>query len=85
MAIIYRGRCGSHRATLHKLPVSQMTNRQVWLTAGRILATHAEMTATYVRDDLSDTIGPKIGFENLRRIAAAVDAIVMAGPQMPRC
>lgn len=85
MAIIYRGRCSSHRATVHNLPVNQMTNRQVWLTAGRILATHAEMTATYVRDDLSDTIGPKIGFENLRRIAAAVDAIVMAGPHMPRC
>jgi hypothetical protein len=85
MAIIYRGRCGSHRATLPKLPVSQMTDRQVWVTAGRILATHAEMTATYVRDDLGDTIGPKIGFENLRRIARAVDAIVMVGPHMPRC
>lgn len=85
MAIIYRSRCGSHRAILHGLPLFQLTNRQVWLTAGKILATHAEMTADYVRDDLGDTIGPKIGFDNLRRIAAAVDAIVMVGPHTPRC
>lgn len=85
MAIIYRGRCGSHRGTLHGLPVFQLTNRQVWLTAGKILATHAEMTADYVGDDLGDAIGPKIGFENLRQIAAEVDAIVMVGPHMPRC
>jgi hypothetical protein len=85
MAIIYRSRCGSHQATLRALPVCQLTNRQVWLTAGKILATHAEMTADYVRDDLGDTIGPKIGFKNLRRIAAAVDAIVMPEPHMPRC
>lgn len=67
------------------LPMGRLTNRQVWLAAGTILAKHIEMTAEYVRDDLGDAIGPKIGFENLRRIAAAVDEIMMDGPHMHHC
>ena len=85
MAVIYRRRGGSHRARLHGLPAGQLTNRQVWLTASTILAAHSALTGEYLCDDLGEAIGPEIGFENLRRIAAAVDAIVMVGPHTPRC
>jgi hypothetical protein len=85
MAVIYRRRGGSHRARVHGLPAGQLTNRQVWLTASTILAAHSALTGEYLCDDLSEAIGPEIGCENLRRIASAIDTIMMVEPLMPRC
>jgi len=85
MAMMYRRRGGSPRARVPGLPVGQLTNRQVWLTASTILAAHSALSGEYFCDDLSEAIGPEIGFENLRRIASAIDTIMMVAPLMPRC
>jgi len=83
--MMYRRRGGSPRARVPGLPVGQLTNRQVWLTASTILAVHSSLTGEYLCDDLGEAIGPEIGFENLRRIASAIDTIMMVEPLMPRC
>ncbi len=85
MAMMYRRRGGPHRARVPGLPVGQLTNSQVWLTASTIVAVHSLLTGEFLRDDLGEVIGPEIGFENLRRIASAIDTIMMVAPLMPRC
>ncbi len=58
-----------------------MTEREVWVQAGAILAEHGELTADYIIDQLSDALGDRIAVEDWRRIAAAVDIISEATPQ----
>ncbi|PTQ59727.1 hypothetical protein C8J26_2579 [Sphingomonas aurantiaca] len=52
-----------------------MTDRDVWMKAGAILAEHGAMTADYIIDQISDAIGDRVAVEDWRRVAAAVDAI----------
>ena len=58
-----------------------MTNRDVWMKAGAILAEHGEMTADYIIDQVTDALGDRIAVEDWRRIASAVDEITGAKPQ----
>lgn len=58
-----------------------MTEREVWVQAGAILAEHGELTADYIIGQLSDALGDRIAVEDWRRIAAAVDIISEATPQ----
>jgi hypothetical protein len=53
---------------------------EVWLQAGAIVAAHGELTVDYIIDQLSDALGDRIAVEDLRRVAAAVDAITDAQP-----
>lgn len=52
-----------------------MSNRDVWIKAGAILAEHGGMTSDYIIDQLGDVLGDRIAVEDWRRIAAAVDQI----------
>ena len=54
---------------------SLMTDREVWIMAGEIMAEHGKMTADYIIDRLSDDLEDAVAVENWRRIAAAVDAV----------
>ena len=53
---------------------------EVWLQAGAIVAARGELTVDYIIDQLSDALGDRIAVEDLRRVAAAVDAITDAQP-----
>ena len=52
-----------------------MTDREVWVKAGSIVAEHGELTADYIIQQLGDVLGDRVAVEDWRRIAAAVDAI----------
>jgi hypothetical protein len=52
-----------------------MTDREVWIVAGEIMAAHGKMTADYIIDRLSDVLDDQVAVEDWRRIAAAVDHI----------
>jgi len=58
-----------------------MSDRDVWVKAGAILAEHGELTADYIIDEISDALGDRIAVEDWRRVAAAVDAISDAQSQ----
>lgn len=58
-----------------------MTDRDVMVKAGVILAEHGEMTADYIIDQLGDVLGDRVAVEDWRRVAAAVDEITGARPQ----
>ncbi|WP_426280767.1 hypothetical protein [Sphingomonas sp. NFX23] len=58
-----------------------MSDRDVWVKAGAIVAEHGDLTADYIIKQLSDVLGDKIAVEDWRRVAAAVDAISDATPQ----
>lgn len=58
-----------------------MTDREIWVKAGAILAEHGALTADYIIDQLSDVLGDRVAVEDWRRIAAAVDKISEARPQ----
>jgi hypothetical protein len=58
-----------------------VTNREVWLKAGEIVAEHGAMTTEYIIDQVSDALGDRVAVEDWRRIAKAVDAITDAKPQ----
>ena len=57
---------------------SPLTDREVWLKAGAIVAEHGEMTADYIIDQLGDVLDNDVAVEDWRRVAAAVDAITDA-------
>jgi len=54
---------------------SPMTDREVWILAGEIMAEHGKMTADYIIDRLSNVLGDRVAVEDWRRVAAAVDEI----------
>jgi hypothetical protein len=56
-----------------------MTDREVWIVAGEIMATHGERTADYIIDRLGDVLDDPVAVEDWRRIAAAVDEIADKG------
>jgi hypothetical protein len=58
-----------------------MSDRDIWIKAGAILAEHGEMTRDYIIDQLSDVLDSDVAVEDWRRIAGAVDAITGAKPQ----
>ncbi len=52
-----------------------ITDREVLMKAGEILAEHGALTSDYIIRQLSDVLGDSVAVEDWRRIAAAVDAI----------
>lgn len=62
-----------------------MTDREVWVQAGAILAEHGEMTAEYIIDQLGDVLDFTVAVEDWRGIAAAVDAITGEGGATSNC
>ncbi len=55
-----------------------MTDREVWILAGEIMAEHGDLTADYIIGLLSDVLDDAVAVEDWRRVAAAVDAIAGA-------
>lgn len=55
-----------------------MTDREVWILAGEIMAEHGDLTADYIIGLLSDVLDDAVAVEDWRRVAAAVDAITGA-------
>jgi hypothetical protein len=55
-----------------------MSDRDVWLKAGEIVAEHGTLTADYIIAQLGDVLDDLIAVEDWRRVAAAVDAITAA-------
>ena len=58
-----------------------MTDREVLMKAGEILAAHGALTSDYIMGQLSDVLGDSVAVEDWRRIAAAADSISEAKPQ----
>jgi len=58
-----------------------MTDRDVMVKAGEILAEHGALTSDYIIKQLGDVLGDRVAVEEWRRVAAAVDAITDAKPQ----
>jgi len=58
-----------------------MSDRDVMMKAGTILAEHGALTSDYIIEQLGDVLGDHVAVEDWRRIAAAVDAISDATPQ----
>ncbi len=58
-----------------------MTDRDVMVKAGEILAKHGALTSDYIIEQLGDVLGDRVAVEDWRRVAAAVDAITDAKPQ----
>ncbi len=52
-----------------------MTDREVWIVAGEIMAEYGDQTADYIIDRVSDALGGRVAVNDWRRIACAVDAI----------
>lgn len=52
-----------------------LTGREIWVTAGKIIADHGEMTVDYIFDQLSNALNNDVAVEDWHRIVAAVDAI----------
>ena len=55
-----------------------LSDRDVWVKAGAIVAEHGTLTAEYIISRLGDVIDDNMAVEDWRRIASAVDAIVDA-------
>jgi hypothetical protein len=65
------------------LPIShRVTDRDVWIKAGAILAEHGDGTADYIICQLGDVLDSQAAIEHWRRVAAAVDAIADAKPRL---
>jgi hypothetical protein len=58
-----------------------VTDREVWIKAGAIVAEHGTMTADYIISQLGDVLGDEVAVKDWRRVAAAVDAISDTRPQ----
>ncbi|WP_156362388.1 hypothetical protein [Sphingomonas sp. Leaf208] len=55
-----------------------MSDRDVWLKPGTIVAEHGSLTTEYIISQLSDVIDDNVAVEDWRRVATAVDAITNA-------
>jgi hypothetical protein len=58
-----------------------MSDRDIWIKAGAILAEHGGMTPGYIIDQLTDVLDSDVAVKKRRRIAGAVDAITGAKPR----
>jgi hypothetical protein len=58
-----------------------VTDRDVWIKAGAILAEHGDGTADYIICQLGDVLDSQAAIEHWRRVASAVDEITAANPQ----
>jgi hypothetical protein len=58
-----------------------MSDRDVWIKAGAIVAEHGTMTADYIISQLGEILGDEVAVRDWRRVAAAVDAISDTRPQ----
>ena len=58
-----------------------MSDRDVWLKAGTIVAEHGTGAAAYIITQLCDVLDDMVAVQNWRRVANAVDAIADAPPQ----
>ena len=58
-----------------------MSDRDVMVKAGEILAEHGALTSDYIISQLGDVLGDHVAVEDWCRVAAAVDAITDASPQ----
>jgi hypothetical protein len=58
-----------------------VTDRDVWIKAGAIVAEHGAMTNNYIIEQLGKILDSHAEIEDWRRVAAAVDAITEAKPQ----
>ncbi len=52
-----------------------MSDRDVWVKAGAIVAEHGALTADYIIKQLGDVLDDAVAVVDWRRIAAAVDEI----------
>lgn len=52
-----------------------MSDRDVMVKAGEILAEHGALTSDYIIDQLGDVLSDRVAVEDWRRVVAAVDAI----------
>lgn len=55
-----------------------MSDRDVWVKAGAIVAEHGTLTADYIISQLGDVIDDQVAVEDSRRVVTAVDAITNA-------
>ena len=55
-----------------------MSDRDVMVKAGEILAEHGALTSDYIIEQLGDVLGDRVAVEDWRRVAAAVDRITDA-------
>lgn len=58
-----------------------MSDRDVMMKAGEILAEHGALTSGYIIEQLGDVLGDRVAVEDWRRVAAACDEITAARPQ----
>lgn len=58
-----------------------MSDREVWLRAGEIVAAHGNQAGRFVLNSVGDILCARTGVEDWRRVAGAVDAIIEAKPQ----
>jgi hypothetical protein len=58
-----------------------MSDRDVWVKAGTIVAKHGTGAAAYIITQLCDVLDDMVAVQNWRRVANAVDAIADAPPQ----
>lgn len=64
------------------LPTSRrVTDREVMVKAGEILAQHGALTADFIIEQMSQVLDDRIAVEDWRRVAAAIDEITDAKPQ----
>jgi hypothetical protein len=77
-------RCGlrlSCEVVCRPSPPQAVTDREVWIKAGAIVAEHGAMTNDYIIEQLGNILDSHAEIEDWRRVAAAVDAIREAKPQ----
>jgi hypothetical protein len=71
----------SIRSSASWLTFPQVTDREVWIKAGAIVAEYGSGAAAYIITRVCDDIGDIVAVQNWRRVANAVDAIADAPPQ----
>lgn len=55
-----------------------MTDREVWMKAGAIIAEHGAGTTDYIIDQMSSMLHDQVAVEEWRRVANAIDEITEA-------
>lgn len=58
-----------------------MTDGEIMMKAGEILAEHGALTSDYIIKQLGNVLGDHVAVEDWRRVAATVDLIESGSPQ----